>query len=239
VNEALAQRYFPGQSAVGKRLRTDSQGPYLEIIGVARTAKYRNLREPPLPFIYIPLAQEMQGDMSVLVRTTTDPVDLLPAVQSELQRLNRNVPVHDVKTMTEQIDAALSVDRMTAVLLGIFGGAALLLATVGLYGVMSYSVAQRTHEIGVRMALGAQTVDVLRLVVKNGMTLSLIGVAIGLAAAVAFTRIMATLLFEITPTDAVTYVAVSVGLLLVALLACYIPARRATKVDPLVALRYE
>ncbi|MEK6281434.1 MAG: ABC transporter permease [Acidobacteriota bacterium] len=239
VNEELAQRYFPGQNAVGKRLRTDSEGPHLEIIGVVRTAKYRNLRETPLPFIYIPLAQEMQENMTLLVRSTNEPSGLLPAVRSELQQLDKNVPVYAVKTMTEQIDAALSADRMTAVLLSIFGGAALLLAAVGLYGVMSYSVSRRTHEIGVRMALGAQTVDVLRMVVKNGMTLSLVGLAIGLAAAFAFTRVMATLLFEITPTDAGTYATVSVGLLLVALLACYIPARRATKVDPLVALRYE
>jgi predicted permease len=239
VNEELARRYFAGQSAVGKRIRTDSQGPYLEIVGVVRTAKYRNLRETPLPFIYVPLAQEMQSNMTLLVRTVGEPSSLLPAVRTELQQLDKSVPIFAVKTMTEQIDAALSADRMTSVLLGIFGGAALLLATVGLYGVMSYSVAQRTHEIGVRMALGAQTLDVLQLVVKNGMTLSLIGLAIGLAAAFAFTRIMATLLFEVTPTDAMTYAVVSVGLLLVALLACYIPARRATKVDPLVALRYE
>lgn len=239
VNEELAQRYFPGQSVVGKRLSTDSEGPYLEIIGVVRTAKYRNLREPPLPFIYIPLAQEMQSNMTLLVRTTTDPASLIPAMRSELQHLDRNVPVYAVKTMTEQIDAALSADRMTAVLLGIFGGAALLLAAVGLYGVMSFSVAQRTREMGIRMALGAQTVDVLSLVVKNGMTLALIGVAIGLAGAFALTRMLATLLFEVTPTDAMTYAIVSVGLLFVALVACYIPARRATKVDPLVALRYE
>ncbi len=239
INEELAQRFYPGQSAVGKRLRTDSKGPYLEIIGVVRTAKYRNLREAPLPFIYIPLAQEMQSNMTLLVRTTNDPASMLPAMRSELQALDRNVPVYAVKTMTEQIDAALSADRMTTMLLGIFGGAALLLAAVGLYGVMSYSVARRTHEIGVRMALGAQTLDVLSLVVKNGMTLSLIGLAIGLATAFAFTRMMATLLFEVTPTDVMTYAIVSVGLLLVALLACYIPARRATKVDPLVALRYE
>ena len=239
VNEELAQRYFPGQSVVGKRLRTDSEGPYLQIVGVVRTAKYRDLRETPLPFIYIPLAQEMQPNMTLLVSTVGDPAPMVPAMRKELQEVDKNVPVYAVKTMTEQIEAALSADRMTAVLLGIFGAAALLLATVGLYGVMSYSVAQRTHEIGIRMALGAQTLDVLRLVVKNGMTLSLIGLAIGLAAAFAFTRIMASFLFEVTPTDAMTYAIVSVGLLGVALLACYIPARRATKVDPLVALRYE
>ena len=239
VNEELAQRYFPGQNAVGKRLRTDSEGPYLEIVGVVRTAKYRNLRETPLPFVYIPLAQEIQSNLTLLVRTVGDPSTVLPAIRRELQQMDRTVPVDAVKTMSEQIEAALSADRMAAVLLGIFGAAALLLATVGLYGVMSYSVAQRTHEIGIRMALGAQTLDVLRLVVRNGMTLSLIGLAIGLAAAFVFTRIMATLLFEVTPTDAVTYAIVSLGLMLVALLACYIPARRATKVDPLVALRYE
>jgi predicted permease len=239
VNEEFVQRYYAGQNAVGKRVRTDSEGPYLEIIGVARTAKYRDLREPSLPFVYIPLAQEMQGNMTLVVRTTNDPASMRSVVRNELQRIDRNVPVFAVKTMTEQIDAALSADRMVALLLAIFGAAALLLASVGIYGVVSYSVALRTHEIGIRMALGARTTDVLRLVIKNGMSLALVGVVVGLAGAYLLTRLLASLLFGITPTDLPTFAIVTLGLLLVALIACYIPARRATKVDPLAALRYE
>jgi putative ABC transport system permease protein len=220
-------------------VRTDSEGPYLEIIGVARTTKYRDLREPSLPFVYIPLAQEMQGNMTLVVRTTNDPASMRSVVRNELQRIDRNVPVFAVKTMTEQIDAALSADRMVALLLAIFGAAALLLASVGIYGVVSYSVALRTHEIGIRMALGARTTDVLRLVIKNGMSLALVGVVVGLAGAYLLTRLLASLLFGITPTDLPTFAIVTLGLLLVALIACYIPARRATKVDPLAALRYE
>jgi len=239
VNEEFVQRYFPDRSAVGKRVRTGSEGSYLEIIGVARTAKYRDLREVSLPFVYIPLAQEMQGDMTLVVRTTNDPASMRSIVRNELQHIDRSVPVFAVKTMTEQIDAALSADRMVALLLTLFGAAALLLASIGIYGVVSYAVAQRTHEIGIRMALGARTTDVLRLVIRNGMSLALVGVVVGLAGAYLLKRLLAGLLFGITPTDFGTFALVTLGLLLVALIACYIPARRATKVEPLVALRNE
>ncbi len=239
VNEEFAERYFPGDSALGKRVRVDSQGPFLEIVGVVRTAKYRNLREAPLPFVYLPLGQEMQGNMTLLVRTTGDPANLRTNLRSLLLRINRNVPIYSVKTITEQIDNALSADRMVALLLAAFGAAALLLASVGIYGVVAYAVAQRTHEIGIRMALGAQSVDVLRLVVRQGMLMVLVGVGVGLAGAFALTRLVSSLLFGITPTDLPTFAVVTLGLLLIALIACYIPASRATKVDPLVALRYE
>ena len=239
VNEEFAQRYFPNRSAVGKRVRTDSEGSYLEIIGVARTAKYRDLREVSLPFVYIPLAQEMQGDMTLVVRTTNEPASMRSIVRNELQHINRSVPVFAVKTITEQIDAALSPDRMVALLLALFGAVALLLASIGIYGVVSYAVAQRTHEIGIRMALGARTTDVLGLVIRNGMSLALVGVVVGLVGAYLLTRLLAGLLFGITPTDLGTFALVTLGLLLVALTACYIPARRATKVEPLVALRNE
>jgi predicted permease len=239
VNEEFAQRYFPGDKAVGKRVRTDSEGPWVEIIGVVRTAKYRNLREAPLPFVYLPLGQAMRGDMTLVVRTTTDPSSMRRNVRSVLQRLNRDIPIYSVKTIGEQIEAALAPDRMIAVLLAVFGGAALLLASVGIYGVVSYAVSQRTHEIGIRMALGARSTDVLRLVVRDGMRLAIVGVVVGLAGAFAITRVVDSLLFGITPTDLSTFTIVTLGLLLIALIACYVPARRATKVDPLVALRYE
>ena len=239
VNEEFAQKYFANQNALGKRVRTDSEGPMLEIVGVVRTAKYRNLRESPLPFVYIPLGQSMQGNMTLVVRAAADPASLRANVNKVVRGVNHNVPVYGVKTVTEQIDAALAADRMMAVLLAVFAAVALLLASVGIYGVVSYAVAHRTHEIGIRMALGARSADVLWLIVRDGMQLAIVGVAVGLAGAFAVTRLIDSLLFGVTPTDITTFSLVTVGLLLVAFIACYLPARRATKVDPLVALRYE
>jgi predicted permease len=239
VNEELARRYFPGQSAVGKRLRMGSDSPYREIVGVARTAKYRNLREQPLPFIYLPFAQEYQSRMTLLVRTTGDPTSLIPALRNEIHALNNDVPVFAVHTMAEHIGAQLAADRMVAVLLSVFGGAALLLAAIGIYGVMAYSVAQRTHEIGIRIALGAERRDIFKLIVGQGLMLILIGAALGLALALALTRVLKNLLFDVSASDPLTFGVIALLLIAVALLACYLPARRATKVNPLVALRYE
>ncbi|HKQ78136.1 MAG TPA: ABC transporter permease [Blastocatellia bacterium] len=237
VNEELARRYFPGQNPIGKRLRFGSNSPYREIIGVARSAKYRQLREAPLPFIYIPLAQEYSSGMTLLTRAVGDPADLAQAVRHEINSLNKDVPVFGVRTMSEQIDATLSSDRMIASLLGAFGGIALLLAVVGIYSVMSFAVTQRAREIGVRVALGARGADVLRLVIGQGMKLVVIGVAIGLAMSLALTRLTASLLFEVSATDPITFTLVALLLIGVALMACYLPARRAAKVDPVVALR--
>jgi predicted permease len=239
VNEELARRYFPGKNPIGKRVRLGRNSPYVEIVGVARAAKYRELREAPLPFIYLPFAQAYRGDMTLLVRTVGDPANTVPAVRSEIRRLNSDVPVFGVRTMSEQIGAALATDRMVAVLLAIFGGIALLLAAVGIYSVMSYVVTQRVREIGIRLALGSQTADVLKLVVGQGMKLVMMGVAFGLAMSFALTRLVASMLFEVSATDPVTFAAIASLLMVVAALACYLPARRATKVDPLVALRHE
>jgi predicted permease len=239
VNEEFARRYFSGQDAVGKRLRWNADEPYMEIVGVARNAKYRSLREQTLPFIYIPLAQEYQRGMTLLVRTGDDPAALVAAVRGVVHALNKNVPIFAVKTMTEQISAALAADRMIAVLLSVFGGAALLLATVGIYAVVAYSVAQRTHEIGVRMALGAEPRDIARLIVGQGLILILFGAGVGLALAFALTRVLTSLLFGMSATDPLTFAGVALLLVFIALVACYIPACRATKVDPMVALRYE
>ncbi len=238
VNEELARRYYGG-NAVGKRLRLGSEAPLSEIIGVAQTASYRNLREQPLPFIYIPLGQEYQSGMTLMVRTAGDPTSLVGPLRNEMRALNKDVPVFSVQTMTERIGGQLAVDRMIAVLLSVFGGGALLLAAIGIYGVIAYSVAQRTHEIGIRIALGAEQRDILKLIVGQGLVLVLIGAGIGLALALAATRVLKSLLFGVSATDPLTFTVVVVVLVAVALLACYIPARRATKVDPLVALRYE
>jgi macrolide transport system ATP-binding/permease protein len=239
VNQELACRYFARQNVVGKRLRIGSDNPYSEIIGVARTAKYRSLREQPLPFIYLPLAQEYQSGMTVMVRTAGDPVALLAPLRNELRALNKDVPVFSVQTMTERIGGQLAVDRMIAVLLSIFGLGALLLAAVGIYGVMGYSVAQRTREIGIRMALGAEQKEIVKLIIRQGLTLVLIGGGVGLMLALALTRVLKSLLFGVSPADPLTFGVIVLLLVAVALFASYLPARRATKVDPLVALRYE
>jgi predicted permease len=239
INEEFARRYFPGVSPLGKRVRTDSEGPYLEIIGIARNAKYRGLREEPLPFFYTPLAQGVMSSMTLFVRTDGDPLAVLPSVRAELKSLNKNLTLFQINTFSAHLATALFADRMIAVLLSVFGGAALLLAAVGLYGVMSYAVARRTHEIGVRMALGAQTGDIIKLVLWQGMMLLLVGSLVGLAAAFALTRLMSSLLYGVGATDPVTFVGITLLLACVAMLACYLPARRATKVDPMVALRYE
>ena len=238
VNEELARRYYGG-NAVGKRLQIGSHTPYIEIIGVARNAKYRDLRESQLPFIYIPLAQEFQPDMTLMVRAKTDPALLAGAVRNEMLGVNKSVSLFGVETMSQRISDQIAADRMIAVLLSIFGVGALLLAAIGIYGVVAFSVAQRTREIGIRIALGAEQRDILKLIVGQGMVLVFIGAGIGLALSLVLTRVLQSLLFGVSATDPLTFASVVLVLVGVALLACYLPARRATKVDPLVALRYE
>jgi putative ABC transport system permease protein len=239
VNEELARRYFAGQNAIGKWIRFGATNPQREIVGVVRNAKYRTLREQPLPFIYLPLGQEYQAGMTMMVRTTADPAQLVSPLRNEMRALNKEVPVFAVQTMTDRIGGQLATERMIAVLLSIFGSVALLLAAIGVYGVMAYSVAQRSREIGIRMALGAERIDILRLVVGQGLTLVVIGTVIGLLLSLALTRVLTTQLFGISATDPVTFGVIMALMMIVGLFACYLPARRATKVDPLVALRYE
>lgn len=236
INEELAHRYFNGD-ALGKRVRVE--GEFRPIVGIARTAKYRNLREEPLPFIYLPLAQEHQPDMTLIVRTAGDPGAMLGTLRNEMHAVDKAVPIHSVQVMSELISDQLAVDRMIAVLLSIFGGVALLLAAIGIYGVMGYAVAQRTREIGIRVALGAERNDILSMIVRRGLKLTLIGTGIGLVLALALTRVLKSLLFGVSATDPLTFSAIMTLLFGVALLACYVPARRATKVDPVVALRNE
>ncbi len=243
VNEAFARRFFPGPdpvaSALGRRVGHDAEGPWMEIVGVARDGKYFSISEAPRPFMFTPMEQDYQSSAILVVRSEGDPRPLVGAAREEVRRLDAKLPVFDVKTMTEHMGISLFPTRVAAALLGAFGLLALTLSAVGIYGVMSYSVAQRTHEIGVRMALGARPRDVLRLVVGQGMALAAVGVLIGLAAALAATRVLAGLFYGVSASDPATFAFVTALLGGVAFLACYVPARRATKVDPMIALRYE
>ena len=177
--------------------------------------------------------------MSLIIRTTTDPLSVIAAVRREVQTLDPNQPVFNVSTMEKTLDQSLATERLSMALLAVLASLALILSAVGIYGVMSYTVTQRTHEIGIRMAIGAQRRDVFRMVLGRGMVLVLLGVALGLIGAFSLTRLMRTMLFGVAPTDPVTFVSIAALLTGVALVACYVPGRRATKVDPLVALRYE
>jgi putative ABC transport system permease protein len=242
VNETLARRYFAGEDPLGKRLSvaTGRQRAALEIVGVAADMKQGELGAPVIPQIYAPYLQRPWFSSAVVIRAThTD----LSAVKNDAQRAIWTVDGDQVSPQTqtaeEALDNSLAEPRLYTVLLGVFAALALSLAAVGIYGVMSYTVTERTREIGVRLALGAQAGNVLKLVIRQGMTLALIGVTIGSAFAIALTRLMSGLLFGVSATDPMTFVAIALLLSVVALLACYIPARRAAKVDPMVALRWE
>jgi predicted permease len=239
INEAFARRFWPGQNPIGKRLKTRPKGPLWEVVGVAKTGKYWSLGESPQPFIYFPMERDCCSSAALVARTSGDAQALIRAIRQEVQRLDASLPVFDVKTMDEHMRLSLFPLRTGAWVAGGFALIALTLAALGLYGVMAYSVSQRTREIGIRMALGARRKDVLGLVLKQGMRLALVGLCIGLAGALAATRLMSAVLYGVSPTDAVTFALVSSLLAAAVLMACFIPARRATKVDPMVALRYE
>jgi len=247
VNESFAKHYFPNEQALGRRLKPGPPGRIwrgqkltsFEIVGIARDVKLAGLDAPSEPAYYIPATQAPLQDMTLLVRTTTDPLSIVGAVRQTVLSIDPNLPISNIKTLEKVVDDSIAQRRLNMLLMGLFGGLALLLSAVGIYGLLSYAVTQRTQEMGIRMALGAQVGDVLKLVLRQGMTLAIVGEAIGLVGAFALTRLMRGLLFGVTPNDAMTFVVVAGVLAVVALLACYVPARRATKVDPLIALRYE
>jgi predicted permease len=244
VNETFVQRLLAGvnssSEAIGKRISFGSAGgPFIRIVGVARAGKYFNIAEDPRPFIWTPIAQDYSTNGILTVRTEGNPEPLIAVVRREVQALDPNLPLFDVKTLSEHMRFALFPARIAATVLGVFGLVALLLSAIGIYGITSYTVAQRTHEIGIRLALGAQLSDVLSLVLRHGLKLTIIGAAIGLCGAYLATRAITSVLYGVSATDPLTFGAVSVLLIGVALVACYVPSRRATKVDPLVALRYE
>lgn len=247
VNEAFVRRFFPNEKAMGQRLRLSAPARIwrnqrltsFEIIGIARDVKSAGLNAESGPAYYVPATQGPVQDMTILVRTRDDPIALVPALRNAVLTIDPNQPIANINTMDKVVDDSIAQPRLSMTLMGLFGVLALILAAVGIYGLLSYEVTQRTQEMGIRIALGAQVTDVLRLVLKQGMMLILLGEVLGLIGAVVLTRLIRSLLFGVTPTDATTFIGVSAVLAVVALLACYFPARRATKVDPLVALRYE
>jgi predicted permease len=240
VNETLAAMLWPGQDPLGKRLSFDGpEGPFAEVVGVARDGKYRSLSDRPRPYLYRPLFQSYMPRMTLVVRTSGEPAALAGSVRAALRALDPNLPVAEVRTLEEQFDLSLLPARVAAYTLGGFGLLALLLAGMGVYGVVSYSVAQRTREIGVRVALGARGADVLRLVLGEGLSVVGVGLLLGLALAAAAARLFAGFLYGVGAADPVTFVGVPALLGAIALAAGYLPARRATKVDPMVALRHE
>jgi putative ABC transport system permease protein len=243
ANDALVREYFPNEDPLGKRVRwaRDPQIEWITIVGVAGDVKHFGLDLPELPALYTPYTQinPWKRWMSIAARTQGDAGGTAQALKHEIWKVDAQLPVTKVRTMSEVAASSFAARRFNMSLLSLFAALALVLAAIGIYGVMSNAVTQRTREIGIRLALGARTIDVLKLVVRNGLVLVSIGVALGLAGAFALTRLMTTLLFGVTPTDGVTIAVVSGILIGVALLACFVPARRATKVDPLIALRYE
>jgi ABC-type antimicrobial peptide transport system permease subunit len=235
----MARHFWPNESAVGKRFHFFGDAGLREVVGVVNNVVVTQVGEEAQPMAYLPMTQEYAPFGTLQVRTTGDPSASISTVRAVVQQLDPNLAITNVQTIREIMSDALWAPRMGAALLTLFGGLALILAAVGVYGVLSYSVNQQRHEIGIRRALGAQTGDVLRLVAGQGLRLAVAGLALGLLLAFGFTRVLASLLFGVSVTDPWTFLSVTAVLLLVAAIACYVPARRATSVDPLVALRYE
>lgn len=240
INEAMAKRFWPGKDPIGKRLRSgpnSDDNPWITVVGVVGNVRHLGLDIEPRPELYRHSLTNPPNSPIFVIRTKTDPSNLFATVRGVVKQIDGEIALSGLTTMKEQVALSVATRRFALTLFGLFAGIALLLAAVGLYAVMSYSVAQRTHEIGIRAALGAQTGDLLRLIVRQGMTLVVIGIVAGLVAAFALTRLMQSLLFEVRATDPATFALVVVALAAVAALACWLPARRATKVDPMIALR--
>jgi predicted permease len=247
VNQTFASKYFPNQNAIGKRFTFDTSKPDdVEIIGVCRDAKYTSQRDEVPPTVYSSFRQDRpMGSATFEVRTVGDSVATIAGVRNVVREIDANLPVMNVKSQVEQADETLRMERLFAKLLTLFALLAQQLAAIGLFGVLAYTVSQRTREIGIRMALGADRASVLKMIVRQGMTLAVLGVILGLVGAYVLTKYLESwvslskMLFGVKVSDPLTYAVIAVLLTVVALIACYIPARRATKVDPLVALRYE
>ena len=241
VNQAFERRYFPKGDAIGKHLGFGCKdgGLCRTIVGVVGNVRQESLTDDVVPEFYVPFGQMAMNGMTVLIRTKSEPLSLTQGIRTAVLSIDPSQPIYEVKTLEQRVGESVAVTRSLMFLFGTFALLALVLASVGIYGIVSYSVGQRTHEIGIRMALGAQRGHVLSLIMRNGVALAVTGIALGIVGALALTRFLKTLLFGVQPTDSTTFVLVSIGLLVVAVSACLIPARRATKVDPLEALRYE
>jgi putative ABC transport system permease protein len=242
VNEAFEKHHFPGQSAVGKRIHllgSSAEAPWATVVGVVSDVRQSGLAGDVMLEVYSPELEDVGGALSFVIRVTGEPAGLISAVRGVVAEVEPNQPLHNVMTMEERLANTTTSRRLNTALLGSFAAVALLLAVVGIYGVMSYAVTQRRREIGVRMALGAQRSDVLGLIIQGGLRLTLLGVAIGLVGAFALTRYLSSLLYSVNATDPVTFLSVAVALTGVALLACWLPARRAAGADPMEALRTE
>ncbi len=237
VNEKMAHDYWPDQDAIGKRIRLPGEKTMRQIVGIARTANYSTFAEPPQACVYVPLEQNYSDAMILYVRSAGDPLGILRPVQREVRDAAPGIGVTDTRTGRQIVDGGLFQAKMGVVLLGVFGLLALALASIGLYGIMAYSVNLRQREIGVRMALGAARASVLRLVLRQGMTLVLSGVIIGFAGALGAGRLLSRMLYGVSASDPISVAGAAFVLLAAALLACYFPARRASRLDPLAALR--
>src|SRR5581483_3578578 len=241
INQKLAERFWPGQDPLGKLIHTDQNGPatWDKVVGVVGNVKYGGLDKVPGYELYYPRDRGGWEGRTFLIRTSVDPMSLASAIQREIRSIDPDQPLSELKTGDMLLANSLSSQRFSEILLALFGGIALLLAAVGIYGVMSYSVSQRTHEMGIRMAIGAQGGDILKLITGQGMRLTMLGVGAGLILAFVLTRLMSSMLFGVSATDPITFAGATVILAFVAFLSCYVPAYRATKVDPMIALRYE
>jgi predicted permease len=237
VNQTMAARYWRGQNPVGQRLQV--KGQWLQVLGVAADSKYESMREPAKPFFYVPLLQDFVRGGGLNIRTTLPLRTIEAAVAREVRFLDPNLALYEMITLQEQVDRSTSPQQVAVTLVGVLGGLAVLLAAIGLYGVMSYAVSQSTRELGLRMALGAGVSDLLRLVFSRGLTLTATGVLLGAVGALGLTRLLGNFLFKVSPRDPLAFGSAFALLLLVSIAACFLPAWRAMRVDPVVALRQE
>ena len=246
ISQSMARKYFPDEDPIGKRITTGNPQPppgqtvpWQTIIGIVADTPSEQLDSPHYPQLYVLFDQNVQRSLTLIARTAGEPLRVVGALRNATQSLDANQPLYNIRTMEDLMASSVAARRFNMLLIGLFAGLGLVLAAVGIYGVISYSVNQRTHEIGIRVALGAGRRDILRLIVGEGLALTLIGVGFGLAAAFALTRLLAGLLFGVGARDPLTFAGVAALLAVVALLACYVPARRATNVDPMTALRHD
>jgi predicted permease len=240
INESAARKFFPVENPIGRRFGTSlDDTSAIEIVGIVRDARYNSLRDAPPPTMYLPHLQRDPEDLVFTVRTAVDPAGIMPSLRSAVSQADPNVPVIEVETQMSQLERRYAQEKVLAQAYTLFGGIALFVAAIGLFGLLSYNVARRTREIGIRVAMGAQRQEVLRLVLRESMLLVLSGIVIGIAAAIGAGRLIASQLFGLAPTDTATFASAIAVMIVVAAAAGYLPARRATRVDPMVALRYE